>query len=407
MKEPWFNDNWYVSKANYWDEVVEKFQLPEKVIFHDATLRDGEQMPGVVFLPEDKVRIAKMLDKLGVQRIEAGMPAVSSQDFQAVKDIVNLKLNSKIMAFSRTMESDIEKAIDCGVWGTVIEITCGEFRLKYQHPQWTIDDVVKKSVDTINYAKKQGLYVVYFPYDTTRSDPAFLKELLKQVTEKSDPDAVAVVDTTGTIIPPAMKQLILNVKEATGGRPVEVHTHNDLNLGVANALAAMEAGAEVIHGCINGLGERCGNIAIEEIAVAVSALYGIETGIKTEYIMEACKLVEELSGVKLAFNKSLVGQAAYMKESGVGIEVAKNYPFVTFPISPAYVGAKQLLVVGKKSGKNSIKVKLEDLGLELSDDIIEKLLDIVKAKSIEMRRYLTDDEFKGIVERVLEKEGKK
>lgn len=407
MKEPWFNDNWYVSKANYWDEVVEKFQLPEKVIFHDATLRDGEQMPGVVFLPEDKVRIAKMLDKLGVQRIEAGMPAVSSQDFQAVKDIVNLKLNSKIMAFSRTMESDIEKAIDCGVWGTVIEITCGEFRLKYQHPKWTIDDVVKKSVDTINYAKKQGLYVVYFPYDTTRSDPAFLKELLKQVTEKSDPDAVAVVDTTGTIIPPAMKQLILNVKEATGGRPVEVHTHNDLNLGVANALAAMEAGAEVIHGCINGLGERCGNIAIEEIAVAVSSLYGIETGIKTEYIMEACKLVEELSGVKLAFNKSLVGQAAYMKESGVGIEVAKNYPFVTFPISPAYVGAKQLLVVGKKSGKNSIKVKLEDLGLELSDDIIEKLLDIVKTKSIEMRRYLTGDEFKGIVGQVLEMEGKK
>lgn len=407
MKEPWFNENWYVSKANYWDEVVEKFQLPEKVIFHDATLRDGEQMPGVVFLPEDKIKIAKMLDKLGVQRIEAGMPAVSSQDFQAVKDIVNLKLNSKIMAFSRTMESDIEKAIDCGVWGTVIEITCGEFRLKHQHPKWTIDDVVKKSVDTINYAKKHGLYVVYFPYDTTRSDPAFLKELLTQVTQKSDPDAVAVVDTTGTIIPSAMKQLILNVKEAVGGRPVEVHTHNDLNLGVANSLAAMEAGAEVIHGCINGLGERCGNIAIEEIAVAVSALYGIETGIKTEYIMEACKLVEELSGVKLAFNKSLVGQAAYMKESGVGIEVAKNYPYVTFPISPAFVGAKQLLVVGKKSGKNSIKVKLEDLGLELPDDIVEKLLDIVKTKSIEMRRYLTDTEFKEIVEQVMETEGTK
>ena len=407
MKEPWFNDNWYVSKANFWDEVVEKFQLPEKVIFHDATLRDGEQMPGVVFHPEDKVRIAKMLDKLGVQRIEAGMPAVSSQDFQAVKDIANLKLNAKIMAFSRTMESDIEKAIDCGVWGAVIEITCGEFRLKYQHPQWTIDDVVKKSVDTINFAKKHGLYVVYFPYDTTRSDPAFLKELLKRVTEKSDPDAVAVVDTTGTIIPPAMKQLVLNVKEAIGGRPVEVHTHNDLNLGVANALAAMEAGAEVIHGCINGLGERCGNVATEEVAVAVSALYGMETGIKTEYIMETCKLVEELSGVKLAFNKPLVGQAAYMKESGVGIEVAKNYPFVTFPISPSYVGAKQLLVVGKKSGKNSIKVKLEDMGMELPDDVVEKLLDIVKTRSIEMRRYLTDEEFRGIVEEVLETEGTK
>ncbi|MHB8916699.1 MAG: LeuA family protein [Desulfocucumaceae bacterium] len=406
MSQPWISQNWCVSQLNFWNEVTRGFQLPDKVMFHDATLRDGEQTPGVVFSREDKVRIARQLDKLGVHRIEAGMPAVTSEDFQAVKDIVNLGLkNSKVFCFSRAMAADIDMAVECGVWGVVIEIACGEMRLKHQFPTWKPEDVIRRSVEAIKYAKKNGLFVTFFPFDTTRANPHFLRELLQEVSEKAKPDSVAVVDTTGTIIPVAMKLLIRKVKEFTGGMPVEVHTHNDLGLGVANTLAALEVGAEVLHGCINGLGERCGNAALEEIIVAVSALYGVESGIATEYIKETCDLVEELSGVRMSFNKALAGQAAYMKESGIGIEVAQQVPLITFPIASEYVGATRKLVLGKKSGKGSIKIKLQEMGLDVPDGMQEELLSVVKSSSTELRRYLSDDEFREIVERVLEDRG--
>lgn len=394
---PWESQYWNVSQVNYWEEVRNQFELPPQVIFHDATLRDGEQSPGVVFGVDDKIRIAKQLDKIGVQRIEAGMPAVSPQDFEAISKIAKMDLNAKIFAFSRAMPGDIEKVVASGVHGAVIEITCGESRLKYAHPKWTIEDVVRQSVETIKTAKQNGLYTVYFPYDTTRSDPAFMEELLKQVCEKADPDAVAVVDTTGTATPVAIKALVKRVKTVVGGRPVEIHTHNDLGMGVANALAAIEAGAEVIHGCINGLGERCGNAALEELIVAAEALYGINTNINTKLLKETCLLVEELSKVKLPFNKPIAGTAAYMKESGVGIKIANEYPTITFPISAEFVGGERVLVLGKKSGKDSIKIKLAELSVETDDEMIEFLLNQVKQKSIVEKRYLEDIEFKEMV----------
>lgn len=392
MERPWESSSWDVSRYNYADELRETFELG-KIRFHDATLRDGEQSPGVVFSQEDKFTIAEQLAKLGMHRIEAGMPAVSEQDFEAIRKISSAGFQSEIFAFSRAMPGDIEKVAASGVDGAVIEITCGESRLKYAHPKWTIDDVVRQSVDTIRYAKQHGLYVTYFPYDTTRSDPAYLKELLTRVCEQADPDAVAVVDTTGTIIPSAMKNLVRYVRELVGGRPVEVHTHNDLGMGVANALAAAEAGASVIHGCINGLGERCGNASMEEMIVAAEALYGVDTGIRCQYLKETCLLVEQLSGVKVPFNKPIAGTAAYMKESGVGMKVAYEHPLVTFPISADFVGAQRVLVLGKKSGKDSIRMKLKGRDIELSDEQMDALLDEIKQLSIRERRYLTDEEF--------------
>lgn len=397
---PWESEYWNVSRMNYWPEVYNTYNIPEKVVFHDATLRDGEQSPGVVFTVEDKVTIAKQLDKIGIQRIEAGMPAVSDQDYEAACKIAALNLNSQIFAFSRAMPGDIEKVVSSGAYGAVIEITCGETRLKCANPDWTIDDVVRKSVETIRYAKKCGLYTVYFPYDTTRSDPKYCKELIERVCAEADPDAVTVVDTTGTATPNGIKALVRNVKEYAGGRPIEIHTHNDLGMGVANALAAVEAGAEVIHGCINGIGERCGNASMEEIVVAAEALYGIHTGINTMLFMETCKLVEKLSGIPLPFNKPIAGAAAYMKESGVGLKTANDFPQVTFPISEKYVGAKRKMVLGKKSGKDSIRVKLEEFNLELDEEKFPQLLADIKNLSIQERRYLTDQEFMDLYNKV-------
>lgn len=313
-----------------------------------------------------------------------------------------LGLKSKVFSFSRALPADVEKAVDCGVDGVVIEITSGESRLRYLHPNWTVEDVARQSIEAINYAKKAGLYVVYFPYDTTRANPGYLKTLLELVCAKGKPDAVAVVDTTGTIIPSAVKVLVKKVKEYTGGMPVEIHTHNDLGMGVANALAAVEAGAEVVHGCINGLGERCGNASLDEIIVAAEALYGIKTGIKTELLNETCKMVERISGVMLPFNKPIAGPAAYMKESGTGMQMANDHPTVTFPISADFVGAQRVYVLGKKSGKESIHVKLNALGISLPEVTVLQLLSEVKQFSIEHRRYLTDEEFKAMVDQVAE-----
>ncbi|MBN1662408.1 MAG: 2-isopropylmalate synthase, partial [Deltaproteobacteria bacterium] len=264
MKDLYFQENkWWVSPYNFVDDVRKKIDLPEKVLIHDATLRDGEQTPGVVFRKDDKIRIAQLLDETGIDRIEAGMPAVSDEDFDAIKAISKLGLKAQIFTFARAMSIDIDKAIDCGAHGVVIEVPIGYPKLKYQF-KWTWEDVLKKSADCINYAKKKGLYTIYFPYDTTRSREEDLTNLLTKIMEHSPPDSVGIVDTMGCALPEAVQYLVRKAKAITG-LPIEIHTHNDFGMGVATELAAVAAGAEVVHSCVNGLGERTGNAALEEL----------------------------------------------------------------------------------------------------------------------------------------------
>ncbi len=232
-KEQWISDGWWTSEVNFRNEIRKTFALPEKVIIHDATLRDGEQTPGVVFRKEDKLALAKALDSIGVDRIEAGMPAVSSEDMEAVKEIVKLGLKAKIMVFSRAMAADIDKAVECGAWGIVMETPIGLPRLKYQF-DWSIDRVIQTSIDIINYAKKKGLYVSYFPYDATRAEITTLRRVVREVTRKSQPDSLAIVDTTGCALPESIKFMVREIRKITD-IPLEIHTHQDLGLAVANS----------------------------------------------------------------------------------------------------------------------------------------------------------------------------
>jgi isopropylmalate/homocitrate/citramalate synthase len=201
MNDKYYRENeWWVSPYNFVPQVRSTFQLPPKVSIHDATLRDGEQTPGVVFSVADKVAIAEKLAEIGVDRIEAGMPAVSEQDFQAIKEISKLGLKSKIFTFARAMNADIDKALECGCDGVIIEIPIGYPKLKYQF-KWTWEDVLKKSIGVVNYAKSRGLYAVYFPYDTTRAREEDLTNLLTRLMQEAPPDSVGVVDTMGCILP--------------------------------------------------------------------------------------------------------------------------------------------------------------------------------------------------------------
>lgn len=392
-------NDWWISEYNFCEDVRARFNLPEKVRFHDATLRDGEQTPGVVFRKEDKIAIAKKLDELGVDRIEAGMPAVSQEDFDAIKEICKLGLKSEIYAFSRAMISDIDKALECGVSGVIIEAPSGYPRLKYQY-QWTEEQVLEKCLKTVSYAKAHGLKVAFFPFDTTRAQLPFLKKLVTEVVTKAGADSVSVVDTTGSSLPDVIYYLVKQIKSWVDV-PVEVHTHNDLGMSVATAIAGVSSGAEVVHVCVNGLGERCGNTPLEEIAVSVRALLGVETNIRYEKLTETSKFVEEASGVKLALNKPLVGQSHYTRESGMGMDVLRREPKTLMAISPEFVGNKFRMVLGKKSGKASIEIKLDELGKTYTDEQVAELLKRVKELGTAKKRYLTDEEWLALVDEVL------
>lgn len=401
MKDRYFKENrWWVSPYNFVDEVREGFDLPKKVEIHDATLRDGEQTPGVVFRKEDKIELAKMLAEVGVERIEAGMPAVSQEDFEAIKEISKLGLKSKIYTFARAMTVDIDKAIDCGAHGVIIEIPIGYPKLKYQFG-WSWEDVLRKSIDCINYARKKNIHTVYFPYDATRSREEDYTNLLTRLMQEAPPDSIGVVDTMGCALPDAIKYMVRKVKKLTG-LPVEIHTHNDFGMGVATELAAVTAGAEVVHSCVNGLGERTGNAALEELMVGLHILLGFETGYKFDKIMDLCTLAQKLSGVTPARNKPVFGVGNYIRESGIGIDLVMKTPLAMFGTAPQFFGREGEVVLGKKSGKASVTYTLEKLGIQgISDDKISEILQAVKAKGTEKRTLLTLDEFKHIVNRVL------
>ena len=387
---------WWVSPYNFVDKVRDGFDLPEKVEIHDATLRDGEQTPGVVFRKEDKVRIAQKLDEVGVERIEAGMPAVSEEDFAAIKEISRLGLRAKIYTFARAMTVDIDKALECGAHGVVIEVPIGYPKLKYQF-NWTWEDVLRKSIDCINYAKKRNLHTVYFPYDTTRAREEDLRNLLTRLMETAPPDSIGVVDTMGCALPEAIQYLVRKVKQLTG-LPVEIHTHNDFGMGVATELAAVTAGAEVVHSCVNGLGERTGNAALEELMVGLHILLGLKTSYRFDQIIPLSELVSSLSGVQFANNKPVLGKGNYIRESGIGVDLVMTQPLAMFATAPRFTGRQAEVVLGKKSGKASITYTLEKLGLPpVSDESITEILKEVKQKGARKKGLLSPEEFQEII----------
>ena len=400
MRDNFFEDGkWWVSPYNFVPEVLDGLDLPPKVEIHDATLRDGEQTPGVVMTIDDKVAIASKMDEIGIERIEAGMPAVSPQDAEAIKQITQLGLKARIFTFARALKQDIDMALECGAHGVIIEVPIGYPKITTQFG-WTWEDVFKKSAPVINYAREQGLYAVFFPYDTTRARPEDLENLCKGVMNESPPDSIGIVDTMGCATPEAIKYMVRWVKGMTG-LPIEIHTHNDFGMGVGTELAAVTAGAEVVHSCANGLGERTGNAALEELIVGLHILYGYDTPYKMDKLPELGELVAARANVPIARNKPVLGASNFTRESGIGINYVMHDPMVMFGTHPALTGRVGEVVLGKKSGKASIEYKLEELNLgDATEEQNAEMLTRVKQAGIEKGDILSDDEFKGIVNAV-------
>jgi len=317
--------------------------MPRKVIIHDVTLRDGEQQAGVVFDKEDKIKIARMLDELGVHRIEAGMPAVSRDDKEAVKMIAHEGLNAKIFCFSRCMKADVNLALECDVDGVEMEIPSSERIIKYAYG-WPLEKAIELSVKATKYAADHGLHVAFFTIDATRADLDWWFRIINNVASKGHMDSLVLVDTFGVCTPEAIRYFTRKVRERFD-KPIEAHFHNDFGLATANTLAAVTEGAEIVHTTVNGIGERMGNADLAEVAVSLEALYGIRLGLKIDKLYELSKLVEKLSGVKMPPHKPVVGDGAFRVESGIiagwwaRLEEL-NKPLIMFPYTWDLVGQK-------------------------------------------------------------------
>ncbi|MEW5984564.1 MAG: 3-hydroxy-3-methylglutaryl-CoA lyase [Acidobacteriota bacterium] len=391
---PYWTDGWWVSEYNFIDETRAGVNLAPTIGLHDCTLRDGEQTPGVVLRKDEKVEIARMLDEVGVARIEAGMPAVSAEDAEAITAIAKLGLRAKIIVFCRAAATDIDRAVDCGADGVIIEVPAGYPKLEYQF-KWSEDQVIGKSVEALAYGREKGLELIFFPHDTTRAKLSFLRRLLGEVMRQSPPHSVTVVDTTGSARPAAVKYLVEQVRDMVSV-PVEVHTHDDFGLGVATTLAGAEGGANMLHVCVNGLGERTGNAALDEVAASLQVLYGVDLGIKMDRLYELSLLAERCSGVPLPANKPLVGAGCFRREIGLFMDVLERTPLAILPIAPSVLGRHHEIVVGKKSGKASIRIKLDQAGIPATDVQADAILADVKDAAIAKKGLLSDEEFLAI-----------
>ncbi len=404
MNQPWKTDRWFTSPWNWEPEVREQLHFPPQVRIHDVTLRDGEQQTGIVMRRADKVAIAKKLAEAGVHRIEAGMPAVSTEDEMAIRDIVELGLPSQIFSFARCMPQDVKLAKDCGVYGIITEIPSSEHIIRNAYGK-TLEWAIQASIETTLAAKEAGLYTVFFTIDSTRSEPERLLDLIDKVATDGHMDAMTIADSFGGCTPQAIAMFVKRYK-ARFKQPLEIHCHEDFGLGVINTIAALANGAEVAHVTVTGTGERAGNVPLEDTVMALHALYGVDTGVKTEKFYELSKLVQELTGIVVPKNRPIVGDWLYRIESGIVAMFHRRCrsvePLEYIPFAPEMVGRPPVdVALGKGSGLANIEEHLERRGRTAGPEQAAEILKRVKERSVEKKGLLTDEEFDEILADVL------
>ncbi len=361
---------------------------------YDTTLRDGEQTVGVVFDPEQKLELARAIDELGVERIEAGFPRTSQDDWQAVKLIAEAGLEAEIWGFSRAVAADVEALVELGVGASVIESPISDGKLDALGV--SRETMLGRIREAVAFAAGHGITVAYFGVDGTRADLAFFRQAYETAIDAGAKEAV-VVDTLGIASPEAVAELVGRTREWLGPDvPVHFHGHNDFGLATAAAAAAVRAGATWIQGTINGMGERGGNANLLEVALALDVLYGVSTNLRLDRAREVSRLVRERGGYELEPWKPLIGENLFRRESGAVASQFHDPPAIE-PYSSELVGAERSVVLGKKSGLDSIRIAVERLGLDVPEDRWPELLAQVKALGAEKRGLVTDDELRGLL----------
>ena len=404
---PWsVEGRWFTSPWNWLEQSRAGLQFPGRVRFHDITLRDGEQQAGIAFTREDKVAIARRLATAGVDRIEAGMPIVSAQDEAAIKEIVEADLGPQIFAFARCMVEDIELAKDCGVHGVVVEIPSSGHIIEKAYG-WPLERAIELSIEATLAAKEAGLYTVFFTIDSSRAEFDWYLDLVERVATEGHMDALALVDTFGGVSTQAIPVWVEKVRRRLPQVELEAHFHDDFGLGVANSIAALAAGVEVVHTTVTGIGERAGNVPMEDLALALRMLYGVEHGLKTDEFYSLSRLVRERSGHQIPSNRAIVGEQAFEIESGI---IAGWYqrcieedPLELFPFHWAEVGQSRARVVyGKGSGLPSVMLACEALGIDADEESLRALLDLLKQRGLKTKALIPLEEVEALAKQVFE-----
>lgn len=400
---PWHTDQWFTSPWNHDPAVSADFRFAPDIEIHDVTLRDGEQQAGVEFSADDKLRIAEALAEAGVHRIEAGLPAVSAEDEKAIRMIVDADLPSRIFAFSRCMVDDVQRAVDCGVEGVVMEIPSSRHLVELGY-RWSVERAVELSIEATSFAHEHGLEVSFFPIDATRAALEDYVALVGKVADEGHIDSLGLVDTFGVLTPQAVETFV-NMSRERLDVPLETHFHMDYGLGVANTVIAAASGARTLQTTVAGLGERAGNTPFEETVMALRTLYDCDCGIDTTKLTSLSRLVCDLAGVEQPSNRPVTGTRTFAVESGIIATWVRNVRDTdvteAMPFDPRMVGLEPRIVLGKGSGIDNVTEHLDKLGRTATEDQKMEVLQRVKAASLDKQELLEQDEFEELVSSVL------
>ncbi|WP_440953977.1 2-isopropylmalate synthase [Methanosarcina sp. Mfa9] len=373
----------------------------KKISVFDTTLRDGEQTPGVSLTSSQKLEIAHQLDKLGVDMIEAGFPISSEGDKESVKSISNAGLDSVVCGLARVLTKDIDACFESDVGLVHTFVPTSDVQRVYTIKK-SREEVVELAVKAVEYIKDHGLKCMFSAMDATRTEPAYMLEVFKAV-QDAGCDIINVPDTVGVMSPSAMCRMIKDVAKEIR-IPIDVHCHNDFGLAVANSLMAVEAGASQVQVTINGIGERAGNADLSQTVMGLTAIYGAKTNIRTEYLVETSKMIENYTGVRLPPNTPVVGQNAFSHESGIhshGV-LEKSDTFEPGIMTPEMVGHRRRIVLGKHTGTHAVKTSLESAGIKANEKQLEEI--VCKIKEIANKgKQITDADLFAVTSAVLGK----
>jgi isopropylmalate/homocitrate/citramalate synthase len=385
-----------LDRAKIWTGTINEQALdpqpPGTVGLYDTTLRDGEQTIGVVLTPAQKLEIAKALDEAGVDRIEAGFPRVSEDDYRAVELIAAAGLRAEVWGFSRAVQTDVDALVELGVRASVIESPISDGKLEALGV--SRETMLERIRSAVSFAAQHGIRVAFFGVDSSRADLEFFDRAYAAAVEAGAAEVV-VVDTLGIATPEAAALLVSRTLDRVDV-PVHWHGHDDFGLATAAAIAAVQAGASWVHGTVNGMGERAGNADLVEVALALEALYGIPTRLDLTRSRSLSQLVAKRSRTPLPPWKAVTGEALFTRESGAVAAQFHDPPAIE-PYASELVGAERGIVLGKKSGIDSIGIALERLGLEVPHERRAELLASVKRLGTEKRRLVSDDDFRQLV----------